>query len=139
MGCPKNLTDTETMIGLLQDTADIVNDPAEAEIIIINTCAFIESATQESIDTVLEMAAYKTTGNLKKLIVTGCMAQRYWKEVLQQFPEVDAVVGTGSYDEIAQVVQEVLAGKRSVHRRDLDTPVQKDYRACLLHLRTAPI
>ncbi len=123
MGCPKNLTDTETMIGLLQDTADIVNDPAEAEIIIINTCAFIESATQESIDTVLEMAAYKTTGNLKKLIVTGCMAQRYWKEVLQQFPEVDAVVGTGSYDEIAQVVQEVLAGKRSVHRRDLDTPV----------------
>ncbi len=121
LGCPKNLTDTETMIGLLQGTGEIVTNPAEADIIIVNTCAFIESATQESIDTILEMAEYKQTGTLKKLIVTGCMAQRYCDDVLKQFPEVDAVVGTGSYHEIAQVVREVLRGQRSVHRGDIDT------------------
>ena len=121
LGCPKNLTDTETMIGLLQGIGEIVTDPADADIIIVNTCAFIESATQESIDTILEMAQYKQSGMLKKLIVTGCMAQRYCDDVLQQFPEVDAVVGTGSYHEIAQVVREVMRGQRSVHRGDIDT------------------
>ncbi len=120
LGCPKNLTDTETMIGLLQGTGEIVTEPSDADIIIVNTCAFIESATQESIDTILEMAEYKQRGNLKKLIVTGCMAQRYCDDVLKQFPEVDAVVGTGSYHEIAQVVREVLRGQRSVHRGDID-------------------
>lgn len=108
------------MIGLLEEKAEIVTDPSLADIIVVNTCAFIESATQESIDTILEMAEYKQKGILKKLIVTGCMAQRYCDDVLEQFPEVDAVVGTGSYHEIAVVVDEVLCGRRSVHRGDID-------------------
>ena len=84
LGCPKNLTDTETMAGILKSGCEIVTNPQKADIIIVNTCGFIESAKQESIDTILEMAQYKTGGNLKKLIVTGCLAQRYAKELRQE-------------------------------------------------------
>ena len=123
LGCPKNLTDTETMIGLLQDDCEIVQDPAQAQIIVVNTCGFIESAKQESIDTILEMAQYKTKGNLQKLVVTGCLAQRYSKEILEQMGEVDAIVGTGSYGEIKEVVQAVLEGQRPVVMADINAPV----------------
>lgn len=112
LGCPKNLTDTESMIGLLGGEYEIVNDPMVADIIIVNTCGFIESAKQESIDTVLEMAQYKEKGRLKKLIVTGCLAQQYHEELLKEIPEADAVIGTGSYQDILKVVAKTLEGGR---------------------------
>lgn len=112
LGCPKNLTDTESMIGLLGGEYEIVNDPMVADIIIVNTCGFIESAKQESIDTVLEMAQYKEKGRLKKLIVTGCLAQQYHGELLKEIPEADAVIGTGSYQDILKVVAKTLEGGR---------------------------
>lgn len=120
LGCPKNLTDTETMIGLLENGCEIVTNPADADIIIVNTCGFIESAKQESIDTIIEMGAYKNGGALKKLIVTGCLAQRYADEILTQLPEVDAVVGTGSYTEIKRVVEETVNGRHGIYKGDIN-------------------
>lgn len=114
LGCPKNQTDTETMLGLLSEgNHKIVSDPKEADIIIVNTCGFIESAKQESIDTLLEMAEYKT-GRCKALIATGCLAERYNEEILREMPEIDAVVGTGDYDRIATVINDVMDGERPV-------------------------
>lgn len=123
LGCPKNLTDTETMAGILKSGCEIVTNPQKADIIIVNTCGFIESAKQESIDTILEMAQYKTGGNLKKLIVTGCLAQRYAKELRQELPEVDAVVGTGSYFEIGEIVEQVMGGAHPVRLGEPNRPV----------------
>ena len=95
LGCPKNLVDSEVMLGIIEKYhIEITNDPEAAEIIIVNTCGFIESAKQESIDTILSMAAYKTEGCCRYLIVTGCLAQRYAQELFQDMPEVDAIVGT---------------------------------------------
>lgn len=126
LGCPKNLTDTETMLGLLGDKFEIVTDPILAEIIIVNTCGFIESAKQESINTVLEMAQYKETGCLKKLIVTGCLAQQYRDIILEEIPETDAVVGTGSYQDIAEVVEKVLKDERPVVAGDIDGEIPEN-------------
>ena len=125
MGCPKNLTDTETMIGLLSDCAVIVQDPGQAEVIIVNTCGFIESAKQESIDTILEMAAYKETG-LKKLVVTGCLAQRYSQEILKELPEVDALVGATSYPQIVQIIQQVMQDKQPVLIEDINKQIPEN-------------
>ncbi len=112
LGCDKNLVDSEVMLGLLeQGGCEIVDDETQAEIIIINTCCFIHDAKEESIQTILEMAEYKKTGNLKVLIVTGCLAQRYQQEIFTEIPEVDAVLGTSAYDKIMQAVQEALEGK----------------------------
>ena len=117
LGCPKNLTDTETMIALAEKKCILVTNPEEADIIVVNTCGFIESAKQESIDTIIEMGQYKHGGRLKKLIVTGCLAQRYTDEILKDLPEVDAVVGTGSFYEINSVIDE-LENKSKVVRKD---------------------
>lgn len=112
LGCPKNLVDSELMLGLLKsDGFEIVNEAGDADIIIINTCGFIESAKQESINTILEMAMLKD-GNCELLIVTGCLAERYRQEILDEIPEVDAVIGTGSYHEIASAIKEAYVGKR---------------------------
>ena len=112
LGCPKNQTDAEIMLGILADYGhEIVNDPNDADIIIVNTCGFIESAKQESIETILEMSEYKS-GKCKLVIATGCMAERYNEELLKEMPEVDAVVGTGDYHKIAKVIDECLKGKR---------------------------
>lgn len=126
LGCPKNLTDTETMLGLLGDKFEIVTDPFQAEIIIVNTCGFIESAKQESINTVLEMAQYKETGCLKKLIVTGCLAQQYRDVILEEIPETDAVVGTGSYQDIAEVLEKVLDDERPVVTGDINGEIPEN-------------
>lgn len=126
LGCPKNLTDTETMLGLLGDKFEIVTDPMQAEIIIVNTCGFIESAKQESINTVLEMAQYKETGCLKKLIVTGCLAQQYRDVILEEIPETDAVVGTGSYQDIAEVLEKVLDDERPVVTGDINGEIPEN-------------
>lgn len=125
LGCPKNLTDTETMIALSEKKHILVTNPAEADIIVVNTCGFIESAKQESIDTIIEMGQYKNNGNLKKLIVAGCLAQRYTEEILEELPEVDAVVGTGSFYEIAEVIDELETKDKVVRKGDInsDMPV----------------
>ncbi len=106
LGCAKNQTDAETMLAILQDDGyQIVNDPEIADIIIVNTCGFIDSAKQESINAILEMAEYKIDGQCKLLIATGCLAERYSKDIADELPEVDAILGTGDYDKIAEVIK----------------------------------
>lgn len=114
LGCAKNQTDAEIMLGILADDGfNITYDPTEADIIIVNTCGFIESAKQESIDAILEMAEYKK-GRCKLLIATGCLAERYSKEILAELPEVDAVLGTGDYDKIAEIIKQAYDGEKPV-------------------------
>ena len=106
LGCAKNQTDAETMLALLLGGGcTTVSDPQEADVIIVNTCGFIDSAKQESIEAILEMAQYKETGVCRRLIVTGCLAERYAPEILVDIPEVDAVLGTGDYDKIAEIIE----------------------------------
>lgn len=111
LGCAKNQTDAETMLGILNsDGYNIVYDAEEADAIIVNTCGFIESAKQESINTLLEMAQYKE-GRCKLLIASGCLAERYSKEIAEEIPEVDAIIGTGDYDRIADAIKTAAAGE----------------------------
>lgn len=108
LGCPKNRVDTENMLGILGEQGyEIVTEPGDADVIIVNTCAFIDSAKEESISTILEMAEYKNK-RCKKLIVAGCLAERYHEEIKTELPEVDAIVGTGDYHKIAEVIKETL-------------------------------
>ena len=101
LGCPKNLVDTEVMMGLLDRAgAEITNQPETADILVVNTCSFIDKAQQESVDTILEMAKLKARGSARKLIVAGCLVERYRDEIQKSIPEVDAVVGTGELEEI---------------------------------------
>lgn len=96
LGCPKNLVDSQVMLGLLKSNRfTITEEPSEADTVIVNTCSFIDSAKQESINTILEMADYKESGRLKNLVVSGCMAQRYAKDLEKDMPEVDLFIGTG--------------------------------------------
>lgn len=114
LGCAKNQTDAEIMLGLLaEDGFNITYNPAEADIIIVNTCGFIESAKRESIDALLEMAEYKNK-RCRLLIATGCLAERYSSEILIELPEVDAVLGTGDYDKITDIIREAFGGKKPV-------------------------
>lgn len=113
LGCPKNLVDSELMLGALKGCGyNIVTDSEEAQIIIVNTCGFIESARQESVNAIIEMAAFKKR-NCELLIVTGCLAQRYKKMILDEIPEVDAVLGTGSYSEITSVIDKAYEGSHT--------------------------
>lgn len=115
LGCPKNLVDAETMLGLIhEEQLTITNDPAEADLIIVNTCGFIESAKEESVNTILQMGEYKTNGSCKHLIITGCLGQRYAEELLENIPEADAVIGTECYEDIAYVVKRVMQGERFI-------------------------
>src|SRR6266496_4792710 len=105
LGCPKNLVDSEVMLGLAQNAGhELTNDPSAADVLVVNTCAFIDSAKQESIDTILEMAQHKTHGACSRLIVTGCLAERYRDELKAQIPEIDAVLGTGQVPEIVSAI-----------------------------------
>lgn len=120
LGCDKNLVDSEVMLALIKNRGfELTDDEYEAELIIINTCTFINDAKEESINTILEMAQYKEIGKLKGLIVTGCLAQRYKDEIFEEMPEVDAIVGTSSYDQINSVIDEVLEGNKSIKMEDL--------------------
>lgn len=108
LGCPKNLVDSEVMMGLIRDRKwELTNDPSHADIIIVNTCGFIESAKTESINTILQMAEYKKIDSHRKLIMTGCLGQRYAHELFEQMPEVDAIIGTECYDAIGSVIDRV--------------------------------
>ncbi len=115
LGCPKNLVDSETMLGLIhEEKYEITNDPSEAEIIIVNTCGFIESAKEESINTILQMAEYKKSGSCKYIIVTGCLSQRYAEELFSELPEADAIAGVEVYDEIGSIIKRVMNGERFI-------------------------
>ena len=115
LGCAKNLVDTEVMLGLLRESGiELTKKPREADILIVNTCAFIETAKKESITTVLNMAEYKTMGKCRALIVAGCLGQRYGQTLLDEMPEADASIGTGAWHRIMEAVQETLKGKRVI-------------------------
>lgn len=121
LGCDKNLTDTEVMLGLLASKGyEMTNDETEADIIVINTCCFIHDAKEESIQNILEMARYKEEGCLKALVVTGCLAERYRQEIIDEIPEVDAVLGTASYDKILEAIDEALEGHTTVTMESLE-------------------
>ena len=121
LGCDKNLVDTEVMLGLLAKHGhQMVDSEDMADVIVVNTCCFIHDAKEESIQTILEMAEYKNRGTCKALIVTGCLAQRYKQEILDEIEEVDAVLGTTSYDKIVEAINEALEGHRSLELTDID-------------------
>lgn len=120
LGCDKNLVDTEYMLGILKDKGfEFTDDEMEAQVIVINTCCFIHDAKQESINTIIEMAEHKQDACCKVLIVTGCLAQRYQDEILKELPEVDAIIGTSSYDKIAEVVLSKLFNNDLLSKEDL--------------------
>ena len=121
LGCDKNLADSEEMLGMLVENGyEITNEESEAEVIVINTCAFIHDAKEESVNSILEMAQYKENGKLKALLVTGCLAQRYQKEITEEIPEVDAVLGTGSWDELIQALDKVFEGEKYLDFQSID-------------------
>lgn len=127
LGCPKNLVDSEVMLGIIKEKDfTVTNDPADADIIIVNTCGFIESAKEESINTILQMSEYKTQGSCRYLIVTGCLSQRYADELAQNIPEVDAFVGTECFTDIDWVIEQVMNGKKVLHmtRNTAEQPVE---------------
>src|SRR5918992_1953850 len=106
LGCPKNLVDSEVMLGLAQRAGhQLTRDAADADVLVVNTCAFIDKAKQESIDAILEMAEHKKTGRCTKLVVTGCMGERYRDELKAQIPEIDAVLGTGDVPDIVGAIE----------------------------------
>ncbi len=121
LGCDKNLADSEEMLGMLVGHGyEITDEETQAEVIVINTCAFIHDAKEESVNTILEMAEYKKAGTAKALLVTGCLAQRYQKEIIEEIPEVDAVLGTTSFDEILKALDQVYEGERYLEFKDTD-------------------
>lgn len=127
LGCDKNLVDSEVMLGLLAEKGyGFTDDETQADIIVVNTCCFIGDAKEESVNTILEMAEWKNKGKLKGLIVTGCLAERYREEILKEIPEVDAVVGTASYDRIAEVIEQAAAGEQKLLYGNTDRLVMRE-------------
>ena len=119
LGCPKNLVDSEVMMGLSQEGGHTLTpNPADADVLVVNTCAFIDSAKEESINTILELAEFKKGGNCKRLVVTGCLGERYRDELKAQIPEIDAVLGTGEVPEIVGAIEGASAFAASPLRRD---------------------
>lgn len=113
LGCNKNRVDSEIALGLLQDRGfTFTGDPAEADILMVNTCGFIEPAKEESIDAIFEMAEYKKTGRCRVLVVTGCLAQRYEQSLLEEIPEIDLLMGVNQYEQLADAIEKALQGKR---------------------------
>ena len=127
LGCDKNLVDTEVMLGFLASRGyQMTDDETQADIIVINTCCFIHDAKEESIRNILDMAEYKKEGKLKALVVTGCLAQRYKQEIIDEIPEVDAVLGTTSYEDILEAIDEALQGEKHVILHDLQELPEND-------------
>ncbi len=128
LGCDKNRVDSEVMLGILRKNGfEIIADEAKADLIIINTCCFIRDALEESIETILEMAEYKKNALCKGIIVAGCLGQRYEKEIFQEMPEVDAVVGTTAYEDIAEVASRILQGQKNIkHIQSIDKAMKNE-------------
>lgn len=126
LGCPKNLVNSEQMLYLMCEAGmEIVPDPEEAEAVVINTCGFIESAKSEAIDTIIEMGELKKAGKIKCIVVTGCMAQRYKDDILKELPEIDSVLGTGSYGDVVDAVNNSLQGKPMAKFEDIDGAIDE--------------
>ncbi|MBQ7833115.1 MAG: 30S ribosomal protein S12 methylthiotransferase RimO [Lachnospiraceae bacterium] len=126
LGCDKNLVDTETMLGYLtQKGYEITDDETEAEAVVVNTCCFIHDAKQESVDEILAMAELRKSGQLKALIVTGCLAQRYSDEIQEEIPEVDVIMGTQAIEDIVEALEGVLVGEKRNFLPDIDKPLPK--------------
>ena len=124
LGCDKNLVDTEKMLGILgKEGYSFVDDENEADIVVVNTCCFIGDAKEESINTILQMAELKKNGRLKALIITGCLAQRYKQEIIDEIPEVDAILGTTSYEAVGAAIREVMDGETPEIFESIDAPV----------------
>ncbi len=135
LGCEKNLVDSEIMSGLIHGRGfQLVENKEDATVIIVNTCGFIDAAKEESVNTILDMAELKQTANLKALIVSGCLTQRYKKQLMEEMPEIDGIVGTGDFDKINHIVDEALRGKKPVL---VGNPVF-NYDADLPRLMTTP-
>ncbi|MBQ4427712.1 MAG: 30S ribosomal protein S12 methylthiotransferase RimO [Oscillospiraceae bacterium] len=125
LGCAKNLIDSEQMLALLDKAGyEVTDEPEEADCAVINTCAFIESAQSEAIENILKVAAYKETGKLRKLVVAGCLAQRYKQELLEEMPEVDAVIGTAAADKVVEAIE----GEKREYFADINAPISEDER-----------
>lgn len=123
LGCDKNLVDSEVMLGMLAEKGYyFTDDETQADVVVVNTCCFIGDAKEESINTILEMVELKNSGQVKALIVTGCLAQRYRDEIQEEIPEVDAIIGTTAIETIVETLEEILAGKPSNHMEPLDKP-----------------
>ncbi len=121
LGCAKNLVDTEVMLGIIQSNGiELTANPSEADILIVNTCAFITSAKDESITTILNLADYKESGRCRSLIIAGCLGQRYRQELLDEIPEADAIIGTGAWNRIMEAIKETLKGRRVIILGDSD-------------------
>ena len=121
LGCDKNLVDSEVMLGLLSNKGyAFTDDETEADVIVVNTCCFIGDAKEESVNTILEMAEYRKAGKCKALIVTGCLAQRYKQEIIDEIPEVDAVLGTTTYDSIVEAIEQAIGGEHMLKCEDID-------------------
>ncbi|TDX52931.1 30S ribosomal protein S12 methylthiotransferase RimO [Orenia marismortui] len=127
LGCAKNQVDSEIMLGLIKDAGhEIIKSYSEAEVLIVNTCGFISDAKEESIESILELAKYKKAGNCKLLIVTGCLSQRYSKELEDEISEVDAIVGTGNFDKIVEIIDDAFGGKKRVEVVDPEFDYDRD-------------
>ena len=125
LGCDKNLVDSEHMLGMLEEKGyTFTDEETEAEVIVINTCCFINDAKEESINTILEMAEYRKSGPCKALIVTGCLAERYRQEILKEIEEVDAVIGTTAYDALPEILEQVFQGKKELKTEELNRLVR---------------
>jgi ribosomal protein S12 methylthiotransferase len=135
LGCAKNLVDTEVMLGMLAaNNIQLTDDPSNADILIVNTCSFIDTAKEESISTILQSAKYKETGKCRGLIVAGCLGQRYQQDLLDELPEIDAVIGTGAWHRIMEAIEAVLAGRRVLLAGEADTI----YDETMPRIRTTP-
>ena len=129
LGCAKNLVNCEQMMALCRDAGHTVREAVPgSDVCVVNTCGFIDSAKEEAIDTILSVAEYKKTGEVKKLLVTGCLSQRYQKELMEELPEVDGVLGTGSYFDIVPAVEQVMAGEHPRLFGDIHAPVEEGER-----------
>jgi len=126
LGCPKNLVNSEQMLYLLCEAGmEIVPEPEDADAVVINTCGFIESAKAEAIDTIIEMGELKKEGKIKSIVAVGCLIQRYKDEILKELPEIDAVLGTGSYGDIVDAVKSALKGRPVEHFKDIDQALEE--------------
>ncbi|MEW9121874.1 MAG: 30S ribosomal protein S12 methylthiotransferase RimO [Thermotaleaceae bacterium] len=127
LGCAKNLVDSEIMMGLLTEhNYHLTKDKYNAHIIVINTCGFIEAAKQESIDTIIQLGTMKTEGNCKVLVVAGCLGERYSEELMKELPEIDAVIGTGNFPEIIQILDNSLKGEKIIKSGDINVKISED-------------
>ena len=116
LGCEKNLVDSDIMSELIDKRGyELVENPDEATVIVVNTCGFIDAAKEESVNTILDMADLKNSGNVKSLIVAGCLTQRYKEELMTEMPEIDGIVGTGDFDKITEIIDKSLIGERPIY------------------------